>query len=55
MFLACSLSAECQKPGTNDKIKSIIVTEEKYDMILKKQYKESETYYDIRWECDRVD
>ena len=31
-----------------DKIKSLIVSEEKYDMMVKKQYKESETYYDTR-------
>ena len=28
------------------KIKSLKVTEEKSDMLIKKQYKESETYYD---------
>lgn len=33
-------------PGKN--IKSIIVTEEKNDMLIKKQYKESETYYDAK-------
>jgi antitoxin component YwqK of YwqJK toxin-antitoxin module len=38
----------CQKPGINSKIKSIIVSEEKYDMLVKNQYKESETYYDSR-------
>lgn len=48
MFLAYAASAECQKSGIPDKIKSIIVTEEKYDMIVKKQYKDSETYYDSR-------
>ncbi len=48
LFLFCAASAKSQKPGTPDKIKSVIVTEEKYDMIVKKQYKESETYYDSR-------
>jgi hypothetical protein len=48
MFLACVVSAECQKSGTTDKIKSVVVTDEKYDMIVKKQYKDSETYYDSR-------
>jgi hypothetical protein len=43
-----TLSAECQKSGSNDKIKSLIVSEEKYDMLVKKQYKDSETYYDSR-------
>jgi hypothetical protein len=47
-FLAFAASAECQKSGIPDKIKSIVVTEEKYDMIVKKQYKDSETFYDSR-------
>ena len=38
----------CQKSASEAKIKSQIVTEEKYDMLVKKQLKESETYYDIR-------
>jgi antitoxin component YwqK of YwqJK toxin-antitoxin module len=42
------LPAICQKPGPDSKIKSLIVSEEKYDMMVKKQYKESETYYDSR-------
>ncbi|HZY24907.1 MAG TPA: hypothetical protein VFE71_03715 [Bacteroidales bacterium] len=48
MFLAFAASAECQTPGTNAKIKSVVVSDEKYDMIVKKQYKDSETYYDSR-------
>jgi len=48
VFLVCASSAKSQKHETPDKIKSVIVTEEKYDMIVKKQYKESETYYDSR-------
>ena len=48
MFLTYTVSAECQISGTPDKIKSVVVTEEKYDMIVKKQYKDSETYYDSR-------
>ena len=43
-----TLSAMCQKSASEAKIKSQIVTEEKYDMLVKKQLKESETYYDIR-------
>jgi hypothetical protein len=42
------LTAVCQKSATSDNIKSIIVTEEKYDMLVKKQLKDSETYYDSR-------
>jgi hypothetical protein len=41
-----SLAGISQKSSANDKIKSMLVTEEKYDMLVKKQYKESETYYD---------
>ncbi len=48
IFLACATSAKCQKPGTPDKVKSVVTYEEKYDMLVKKQYKESETYYDSR-------
>ena len=46
LILSCTLSAECQKIRSDLKIKSLIVTEEKSDMIIKKQYKDSETYYD---------
>jgi antitoxin component YwqK of YwqJK toxin-antitoxin module len=48
LILGCALKAECQKSRPNDKIKSVIVSEEKYDMLVKKQYRESETYYDER-------
>lgn len=48
MILSVAPSAECQKSGSGDKIKSLVVTEEKYDMLVKKQYKESETYYDAK-------
>jgi hypothetical protein len=51
-FIAClcgiSVTARCQKTRSNENIRSIVVTEEKYDMLVKKQYKESETYYDTR-------
>jgi hypothetical protein len=43
-----ALPAICQKSEPDNKIKSLIVSEEKYDMMVKKQYKESETYYDSR-------
>jgi hypothetical protein len=39
-------SVLCQKSASNDKIKSLVVTEEKYDVLVKKQLKESETSYD---------
>ena len=37
-----------QTTGANDKIKSIIVLDEKYNTLVRKQYKESETYFDSR-------
>jgi hypothetical protein len=46
MVLGTCLTAFGQTTGAKEKIKSIIVSEEKYDMLVKKQYKESETYYD---------
>jgi antitoxin component YwqK of YwqJK toxin-antitoxin module len=48
IFITSTVAAECQKTGSDVKIKSLIVTEEKSDMLVKKQYKESETYYDAR-------
>jgi hypothetical protein len=48
LLLAIPASAICQKTVTNENIKSIVVTEEKYDMLIKKQYKESEAYYDTK-------
>jgi hypothetical protein len=48
IILGSTLSAECQKSKPNENIKSMIVTEEKYDMLVKKQYKDSETFYDLR-------
>jgi len=47
-ILTTSLSAKCQKTESDNKVKSVIVTEEKYDMLVNKQFKESETYYDSR-------
>lgn len=47
VVLGTSLQTLCQKPDTKEKVKSIIVSEEKYDMLVKKQYTESETYFDL--------
>lgn len=41
-----ALNAQCQKSDSKNKIKSLIVMEEKPNSLIKKQYKESETYYD---------
>jgi hypothetical protein len=47
IFSAAALPLFSQKAAPDVRIKSQIVTEEKSDMLVKKQYKESETYYDI--------
>lgn len=48
LVFGSGLSALCQKPDSQAKVKSIVVMEEKSDMLIKKQYKESETYFDSR-------
>jgi hypothetical protein len=48
LVLGGNLSAVCQKSGSKDKIKSIIVVEEKSDLLIKKKLKDSETYFDSR-------
>jgi len=48
ILLGMSLTAIGQISGNNDKIKSIIVTEVKYDMLINKEYSESETYFDLK-------
>ncbi len=48
IVLVSTLYAECQKTGPKNKIKSLIVLVEKPNTLVKKQYKESETYYDSR-------
>lgn len=48
LISALSYTAFSQKAGPGVRIKSQIVSEEKYDMLVKKQYKESETYYDSK-------
>ena len=48
VFMGISLTAVCQISENKDKIKSIVVSEIKYDMLVKKQYTESETYFDLK-------
>lgn len=43
-----TLTAVSQNVEPKEKIKSIIITEEKADVLVKKQYTESETYYDVK-------
>lgn len=44
----CFDGAAQKKSGSKPKVKSLVVLEEKYDQLVRKQYKESETYYDER-------
>jgi antitoxin component YwqK of YwqJK toxin-antitoxin module len=47
LFTAFCLAGTGQKkPESKPVVKSVIVLEEKYDQLVRKQYKESETYYD---------
>lgn len=46
LVLTSVLPMKSQDHVSKPKIKSLVVTEEKYDILIKKQYKESETYYD---------
>jgi len=48
LFICLSLNGYCQKSSSIPKgnIKSLVILEEKADMMIKKQFKESETYYD---------
>jgi hypothetical protein len=43
-----SHSVMSQSKEQGARVKSVTVTEEKPDMLIKKQYKDSETYYDTR-------
>jgi hypothetical protein len=45
-FTSHSVMSQSREQGA--KIKSVTVTEEKPDMLVKKQYKDSETYYDTK-------
>jgi hypothetical protein len=48
LLMGLNMHAYCQSANQQAKIKSIIVTEEKTDRLVKKQYKDSETYYDAK-------
>jgi hypothetical protein len=48
MTLLTSISLMAQSKEQGARIKSVVVTEEKPDMLVKKQYKDSETYYDTK-------
>jgi hypothetical protein len=50
IMLAISLNvqSEAQQKSTDKKIKSIIVYQEKYDMLVTRKYKDTEQYFDAR-------
>jgi antitoxin component YwqK of YwqJK toxin-antitoxin module len=48
LVLGSTLTVKSQKAVSDVRIKSLIVSEEKNDMLVKKQFKESETYFDIK-------
>ncbi len=50
IMLAVSLTAtlEAQQKTTDKKIKSVIVTQERYDMLVTRKYKDTEQYFDVR-------
>jgi hypothetical protein len=48
MMLGIVLNSNCQNSIKKNKLKSVTVTEEKFDVLVKKLYKESETYYDSK-------
>jgi hypothetical protein len=50
LMLAMSLSTslKAQQKTTDKKIKSIIVSQERYDMLITRKYKDSEQFFDIK-------
>lgn len=46
MAISLSTTVNAQKDSKNKKIKSIIVYQEKYDMLVAKKYKDTEQYFD---------
>ena len=48
MAISLSITADAQKDSKKQKIKSIIVYQEKYDMLVAKKYKDTEQYFDER-------
>jgi antitoxin component YwqK of YwqJK toxin-antitoxin module len=46
--LIIAMNAQSQESASKNKIKSLIVMEEKPNALIKKQYTDSETYYDSR-------
>jgi antitoxin component YwqK of YwqJK toxin-antitoxin module len=48
LTMSLSTSLEAQQKTTDKKIKSIIVSQERYDMLVTRKYKDSEQFFDIK-------
>jgi len=48
IVMACAVNVSGQQNTSGQKVKSIIVYEEKFDKLVSKQVKESETTYDVK-------
>jgi hypothetical protein len=48
IFMAGAVNVSAQQAASVQKVKSIVVLEEKFDKLVSKQVKESETTYDIK-------
>jgi hypothetical protein len=48
LSISLNVQSEAQQKSTDRKIKSIIVYQEKYDMLVTRKYKDTEQYFDAR-------
>lgn len=48
LTIGASVPINCQQTPKDKKIKSIIVYQEKYDMLVTRKYKDSEQYFDVK-------
>lgn len=48
LIISLNATLNAQQKETEKKIKSIIVTQEKYDMLVSRKYKDTEQYFDSR-------
>ena len=48
LIISLNVTLNAQQKETEKKIKSIIVTQEKYDMLVSRKYKDTEQYFDSR-------
>jgi antitoxin component YwqK of YwqJK toxin-antitoxin module len=48
LAISLNIQSEAQQKPTDKKVKSIIVSQEKYDMLVTRKYKDTEQYFDAR-------